>query len=678
MAEPRLLLLAVGLVLCARQSSSHPLCSDFTTPLLGGDAPAYEFCTALNGNPDGGCCTLEQEDGVRARFDEAVAAAARPPSDQCKAMLMEVLGPEDGMMLCRDFCQRYHDACAAALALPADFCAARSRAPDAFYCYPYAPRAWAAANHVADPAQPQLEPAFPLLQGRLPQLTGMVLRPDADAWWLLEQTGVVHELQNDPGAADFMQILDVSDRTTSGGELGLLGLAFHPNFAANGAFYVAYIGDPMATVVARFAHMPGDPEATAASEARLFVWPQAFQNHKAGWMAFTHADMAAPERPSHDLYMSTGDGGGGNDPNGNAQNPASPFGKMLRMRITQAHATAAAGAPLFEIPPDNPFANAAAGQQAALPGIVYARGLRNPWRCSFDRGTDALWCGDVGQDNVEEIDTIVKGGNYGWRDHEGERCNWGAPDFNCDLKYDAPLFQYCHSQFQQAPEPTDVQLSAAICKGQQDREMRVSHTHASPRDPGSGRRDGARAPPQARGQSTTGSTVCCCRPQTVAALAGIAYTAPSQARTRTAAAGPQSTTCSVAQHGGRKRCTARIIKRTDCPQHASRRPSPRTSLLPPQCVQVQGQSITGGVVYRGRALAAALGGAYVFADYEARLIAAIRRDGGDGGAWHALPVAGPANGAGQVSAFAEDRDGEVLVVSYNPPAILRCGGAPAH
>ncbi len=203
--------------------------------------------------------------------------------------------------------------------------------------------------------------------------------------FIVEQPGRIYVMQ--PGSASRTLFLDISSRLVAGGERGLLGLAFHPQFSSNRRFFVNYTraGDG-ATIVAEYRVSPSNPNVADASETVLFNVPQPFVNHNGGMIAFG---------PDGLLYIGMGDGGSSNDPGNRAQNPADLLGKMLRLDVNR--------------PGDSPS--------------VFALGLRNPWRFSFDRGTGLLYAGDVGQNAREEVDIITQGGNYGWRNFEGTRCN---------------------------------------------------------------------------------------------------------------------------------------------------------------------------------------------------------------------------------------------------------------
>jgi glucose/arabinose dehydrogenase len=201
--------------------------------------------------------------------------------------------------------------------------------------------------------------------------------------------------------------LDLSSQVTAGGEHGLLGLAFAPGYASSGLFYVYYTGTDSKQHLVEL-HRKTDDLADPASARTIFVHDDPEANHNGGQLAFG---------PDGLLYVGTGDGGGGNDQHGaagNAQNLTSPLGKILRIDPRASN-----GKP-FTAPATNPFVDRA----GALPEI-YAYGLRNPWRFSFDRTTGDLTIGDVGQDAVEEIDFARKdkarGANFGWRPFEGRK-----------------------------------------------------------------------------------------------------------------------------------------------------------------------------------------------------------------------------------------------------------------
>jgi glucose/arabinose dehydrogenase len=211
------------------------------------------------------------------------------------------------------------------------------------------------------------------------------------------------------------------------GEQGLLGLAFHPNYAENGYFYVDYVADnPRRTVIARFQVMANNSdEADANSAFVVLTVSQPFANHKGGQLAFGKDGY---------LYIGLGDGGSGGDPLGNAQNRSSLLGKILRIDVNSPSAGRNYG-----IPSDNPFTNNSLGYKEE----IYAYGLRNPWRFSFDPATGKLWAGDVGQDRLEEIDIIENGRNYGWNIMEGTSCYNPASACN-ETALELPVWNYTH------------------------------------------------------------------------------------------------------------------------------------------------------------------------------------------------------------------------------------------
>ncbi|MCC6848891.1 MAG: PQQ-dependent sugar dehydrogenase [Deltaproteobacteria bacterium] len=251
--------------------------------------------------------------------------------------------------------------------------------------------------------------------------------PDgSDRLFVVEQTGRIKVFANDDGVASAGTFLDLSPALTyANGEEGLLGLAFHPAYAANGYFYVFYsASNPRRSVVARY-QVSADPDvAVAASGQVVLTVGQPFENHKGGHLGFGPDGM---------LYVPLGDGGSGGDPYDYAQNPNDLRGKILRLDVDHADPGLA-----YAIPPDNPFVGVAGAR-----GEIWALGLRNPWRMTFDRLAHTLWVGDVGQDAWEEIDVIERGANYGWRKMEGAACY--NPLSSCvSPGFTAPLAAYGH------------------------------------------------------------------------------------------------------------------------------------------------------------------------------------------------------------------------------------------
>lgn len=257
---------------------------------------------------------------------------------------------------------------------------------------------------------------------------GIERPPNDNRFFIVEQRGTVRILEN--GALRSGNFLDIQSVTNfDGQEQGLLGLAFHPNFATNHKFYVNYTIDngDRESIISEFQTLSSDPNtADLNSERVLLVVNQPFPNHKGGQLVFG---------PDGFLYIGLGDGGSGGDPQGNGQNLTTFLGKMLRIGVDPPFATGKE----YAIPADNPFA---AG--GGLPEI-FAYGLRNPWRFSFEPVTNRLFVADVGQDSWEEINILQKGGNFGWNVMEGAHC-FPPGTTTCDMTNKIlPIFEYSHS-----------------------------------------------------------------------------------------------------------------------------------------------------------------------------------------------------------------------------------------
>jgi quinoprotein glucose dehydrogenase len=230
---------------------------------------------------------------------------------------------------------------------------------------------------------------------------------------VVEQGGIVYLLSKGRDSKEAKTFLDISDRQPyRENEEGLLALAFHPQFKTNGLFYIFYSQqNPKRSVLSEIRVSKTDHDkADLATERILFEVKRPFWNHDGSTLLFG---------PDGFLYVSLGDGGSAGDPYNNGQNGRSLLAKILRIDVNTRTGSLAYG-----IPSDNPFVTTdAAGNSNAIPFIagpepvrpeIWAYGLRNVWRMSFDRETGELWAGDVGQDRWEEIDIITRGGNYGW------------------------------------------------------------------------------------------------------------------------------------------------------------------------------------------------------------------------------------------------------------------------
>jgi glucose/arabinose dehydrogenase len=230
--------------------------------------------------------------------------------------------------------------------------------------------------------------------------------------FIVEKTGRI-KVQDSGGAVSTW--LNLSGQVDPNGERGLLGLAFDPGFASNGRFYVDYIDKTTHnTVVAGYtANTAGVVDLASGRTILTVAQPAGVGNHKAGWIGFSAADPG-------NLYIATGDGGGANDPDNNAQNLNSNLGKLLRVTPNPAGG--------YTVPANNPFVGVAGNDE------IWAYGLRNPFRNSFDRQTGDLWIGDVGQGAREEVDFasaasgLGRGANYGWRVREGTIATPGISD----------------------------------------------------------------------------------------------------------------------------------------------------------------------------------------------------------------------------------------------------------
>jgi glucose/arabinose dehydrogenase len=249
---------------------------------------------------------------------------------------------------------------------------------------------------------------------------------NTDRIFVVEQAGVISVFPNEKNISAKETFLDIRDKVDDqGNEEGLLGLGFHPDYKTNGYFYVNYTAEnPDRTVISRFKVSAGNADqADRASELELLTFEQPYSNHNGGQVSFG---------PDGFLYIAVGDGGSGGDPQDNGQNRSTLLGTILRIDVNKQENGKAYG-----IPSANPFANNSNGYREE----IYAYGLRNPWRFSFDAANGRLWTGDVGQNAYEEIDIIEKGGNYGWNAMEGNHCF--EPKSGCDRSaLKLPIHEY--------------------------------------------------------------------------------------------------------------------------------------------------------------------------------------------------------------------------------------------
>lgn len=247
--------------------------------------------------------------------------------------------------------------------------------------------------------------------------------------FVIEQEGTIRVVKR--GKLLGRPFLDISGRIKAGGEQGLLGLAFHPRFDKNRRFYVNYTDEAGDTVIAEYKRSRKKRNrATASSARRILTFDQPFSNHNGGHVVFG---------PDGYLYIGTGDGGSGGDPQGNGQSKDTLLGKILRIDVDARSEDRAYG-----IPEDNPFV----GEARSRPEI-WSYGLRNPWRFSFEGSGGAMWIGDVGQNELEEIDrepaSSPGGVNWGWNVKEGSECF--EPPSGCEAASNDltdPVAEYSH------------------------------------------------------------------------------------------------------------------------------------------------------------------------------------------------------------------------------------------
>ena len=299
------------------------------------------------------------------------------------------------------------------------------------------------------PTRPQtslsLEQRFSALSFN--NLLGLKQAPGDDAYWYaLEKSGRVLRFPNNGAASrELSTVIDLRTIVNDGGEGGLLGLAFHPNFASNGYVFLSYTYGNLRSRIARFKSSDGGKTLDTGSERVILEVDQPYNNHNGGDIAFG---------PGGYLFIALGDGGSGGDPQGNGQNKDTLLGSVLRVDVN--------GGDPYKIPSDNPFANGGGAKE------IFAYGFRNPWRMSFDRGTGQLWAGDVGQGAYEEIDIVSKGKNYGWNIREGRHC-YGSGSCSTEGLTD-PVHEYGRTQGQSV-------TGGYVYRGNQLAELKGSYVY---------------------------------------------------------------------------------------------------------------------------------------------------------------------------------------------------------
>ncbi|MFM9963253.1 MAG: PQQ-dependent sugar dehydrogenase [Planctomycetaceae bacterium] len=294
---------------------------------------------------------------------------------------------------------------------------------------------FAALSPAADPPQPMPDAplavkavrAFPELKFNRPVLLTNA-GDGSNRIFVAQQPGKIFVFPNKPDVEEADLFLDWEKKTIYKNEEfeeGVLGLAFHPKFKTNGEFFMYYTEVPHISVISRFKVSKSDPnKADPASEEQILRIPQPYWNHNGGTLCFG---------PDGFLYIGLGDGGAGNDPHKNGQNPKTMLGKILRIDVDHKDE-----GKKYAVPKDNPWVGEAGAATEA-----YAMGIRNTWRMSFDRKTGTLWQADVGQDLWEEINIITKGGNYGWNLREGLHKFKDGSDAKPELT--EPIWEYHHT-----------------------------------------------------------------------------------------------------------------------------------------------------------------------------------------------------------------------------------------
>jgi len=293
--------------------------------------------------------------------------------------------------------------------------------------------------------------------------------------FVVYQSGKILVAQKGSDAAGAKEFFNIEDRQPNmENECGLLSLAFHPGFATNQLFYVYYnqknpanqnskpLNFPLRSVISEFRVSAADKDkADLKSERIVLEVPQPFGNHKGGQISFG---------PDGFLYIGLGDGGAADDPFGSGQSSSTLLAKILRIDVN-GRMTNSVGRGNnrtervlgYSIPRDNPFVKEPDMGDRGARKEIYALGLRNPWRFSWDKKTGALWCGDVGQNIWEEIDLIVKGGNYGWCSREGAHHFKPGPD---GAKYIEPVMEYPHQpKFQAQALFPDHEIGISVTGG---------------------------------------------------------------------------------------------------------------------------------------------------------------------------------------------------------------------
>jgi glucose/arabinose dehydrogenase len=287
--------------------------------------------------------------------------------------------------------------------------------------------------HCTALSQPSWQPQYPLLPTFDFPVELIFANDGSNRFFVVQQRGIIYVCKNNSQVGTRKVFLDISDRVSqSGSETGLLGLAFYPSYKDSGYFYVNYTGSNsgvLRSYISRYSVSVANADSDLhESERIIFSIDQPYSNHNGGRLAFG---------PDGYLYAGFGDGGSSNDPQNYAQDRTTCLGKILRINIDSADPGLQ-----YSIPISNPYYKNSFGYREE----IYAYGIRNPWKFSFDHANGDLWLGDVGQDTREEVDIVSIGGNYGWRLKEGFIC---TPVVNPTCADTAglisPIWDYSHN-----------------------------------------------------------------------------------------------------------------------------------------------------------------------------------------------------------------------------------------
>ncbi len=315
------------------------------------------------------------------------------------------------------------------VALVAIVCTNSASSPDSQSVVPQSPTSTSAPTPTAVTGSPlaemEIELAFPSISYN--RMVNMAYPDDGtNRLFLVLQPGRIMVFSNEQNAASASTFLDIRGQVNDrGNEEGLLGLAFDPDYTSNGYFYVYYsASSPRRSIISRFSVSPDDFNiADHNSERVILEVPQPFANHNGGQIVFGSDGY---------LYVGLGDGGSRGDPGLNGQDPSTLLDTILRIDVSSIDRDGE-----YTIPSDNPFV----GQGGGVRGEIWAYGLRNPWRFTFDRELGDLWAADVGQNRFEEVDIIKPGRNYGWNVMEGFHCF--QPSNGCNQEgLELPVFEY--------------------------------------------------------------------------------------------------------------------------------------------------------------------------------------------------------------------------------------------